>query len=120
MLAWLADLDEDRAFVSVVTLAELRHGIERLAVGGRRERLESWLRDDLPERFEGRILPIDIAVAHAWGRVMARARAAGRPISAMDAALAATAETRGLTLVTRNTADFAVLGPDLLNPWDAP
>ncbi|MBF0304661.1 MAG: type II toxin-antitoxin system VapC family toxin [Alphaproteobacteria bacterium] len=119
VVAWLADLDEDRAFVSVVTMAELRQGIERLTPGARRDRLELWLRDELSARFEGRILPIDTAIADAWGRVMARARAAGRPVGAMDAGLAATAAAHGLVLVTRNTADFAVLGLDLLNPWYA-
>ncbi len=117
VVAWLADLDEDSVFISVIALAELRHGIERMAAGMRRERLDAWVRDELPSRFEGRVLPVDGAVADAWGRVMARGQAAGRPLGAMDALVAATAEVHGLTLVTRNVSDFTVLGRTTVNPW---
>ncbi|HXY99801.1 MAG TPA: type II toxin-antitoxin system VapC family toxin [Stellaceae bacterium] len=117
VVAWLADADEDRVFISVITLAELRHGIERLAAGRRRRRLDEWLRDELPLRFEGRALPVDVAVADAWGRVMARGEAAGRSISTMDAFIAATAIAHGLTLVTRNAADFAGTVEAIVNPW---
>ena len=117
LVAWLATVDEDRVFISVVTLAELRYGIERMAAGRRRHRLEEWLRDALPVRFEGRVLPVDGVVADAWGKVAARSEAVGRPISAMDAFIAATAETHGLTLVTRNTSDFESAVNALVNPW---
>ena len=117
VVAWLGQVDEDRVFLSVVTLAELRHGIERMATGGRRDRLDRWLRDELPARFEGRVLPVDGNVADTWGRAMARAQAAGRPLGAMDAFLAATAEVHGLTLVSRNAPDFQALGNAILNPW---
>ena len=114
---WTADVDEDRVFLSVVTLAELRHGIERLATGKRRRRLEEWLREDLLVRFEGRVLAIDAGIAGRWGRIVARGEAAGRPIGAMDAFMAATAEAHALTLVTRNTADFAGSVSRMVNPW---
>jgi predicted nucleic acid-binding protein len=116
-MTWLAEADEDRVFISVVTLAELRHGIERLPLGSRRSRLDGWLTDQLPARFEARVLTVDAEVANSWGRVMARGQAAGRPVGTMDAFLAATAEQRGLTLVTRNVSDFEALGIRLLNPW---
>jgi predicted nucleic acid-binding protein len=108
--------DEDRVFISVITLAELRYGVERMAAASRRSRLEQWLRDELPLRFEGRILPVDVDVAEAWGTTLSRSEAAGRPIGAMDAFLAATAEIRRLTLVTRNASDFPLLKA-VLNPW---
>ena len=54
VVAWLAELDEDRAFISVVTLAELRHGVERMPAGARRSRLDEWLATQLPLRFEAR------------------------------------------------------------------
>lgn len=117
VVAWLAEADEDRVFISVITLAELRHGIERIAAGRRRNRLDEWLRDELPLRFEGRALPVDVAVADAWGRVMARGEAAGRPMGTMDAFIAATAIAHGLTLVTRNAADFAGTVKAIVNPW---
>lgn len=117
VIAWLAETDEDRVFISVVTLAELRHGIERLPAGARRNRLDTWLMGELLDRFETRMLPVDPAVADAWGRVMARGQAAGRPVGTMDAFIAATAEQYGLILVTRNVADFDVLGIQFINPW---
>ncbi|HZS83803.1 MAG TPA: type II toxin-antitoxin system VapC family toxin [Stellaceae bacterium] len=117
VVAWLAEVDEDRVFLSVVSLAELRSGIERMADGARRQQLDAWLRDELPLRFEGRVLPIDEAVADAWGKVVARRPAAGQPIGAMDAFLAATAEVRALTLVTRNARDFALGRVAVVDPW---
>jgi predicted nucleic acid-binding protein len=117
VVAWIADMDEDRVFLSVVTLAELRYGVERLAPGQRRTRLGGWLEDDLPLRFEGRILNIHPAVANACGRLVARAEAMGRPTEAMDAFIAATAEVHGLTVVTRNISDFQSLAKDVLDPW---
>jgi predicted nucleic acid-binding protein len=114
---WLAAIDEDRVFLCVVTLAELRHGIDRLEPGKRRDRLDAWVREELPLRFEKRVLPIDAPIADMWGRIVARSQAQGRTLHAMDAFLAATAEVHDLTLVTRNVSDFEVLGRTLLNPW---
>jgi predicted nucleic acid-binding protein len=117
VVAWLAELDEDRSFLSVVSLTELRHGIERLAAGRRRSRLDEWLRHDLTLRFEGRILAIDAAVADVAGSLMARRDMLGRPIGTMDAFIAATAEVHRLTLVTRNATDFEPSGTATFNPW---
>ncbi len=114
---WLAEADEDRIFISVVTLAELRYGIERLAAGQRRRRLDEWLREELPLRFEGRVLPIDASIADTWGRLMALREASGHPIGTADAFIAATAEARDLTLVTRNVSDFQQAVRAVVNPW---
>lgn len=117
VIAWVADVDEDRVFLSVVTLAELRCGIARLADGGRRRRLDAWLRDELPLRFEGRLLSVDEAIADRWGEVVARREAAGRPIGVMDAFIAATANVHALTLVTRNESYFEFAVNEIVNPW---
>jgi predicted nucleic acid-binding protein len=117
LIGWMESTDEDRVFLSVVTLAEVRYGVERVASGARRRRLEEWLGRELPLRFEGRMLPVDANVAEAWGKMVARSEATGRPIGAMDAFLAATAEVHHLTLVTRNVSDFRVLNA-VLNPWN--
>jgi len=116
LIGWMEAADEDRIFLSVVTLAELLHGVERMAPGARRARLEHWLQLELPLRFEGRILPVDEKIAEAWGRTVAHSESAGRPVGAMDAFLAATAEVHRLTLVTRNVAHFPGLKA-VLNPW---
>jgi|SRR5579872_393229 len=117
LLAWMNTVDEDRVYISVVTITELRYGIERLAPGSRRKRLEEWLWRELPLRFDGRILPIDESIADAGGRMVARSEAAGRPMEAIDAFLAATAEVHRLTLVTRNQSDFKAVLKTTLNPW---
>lgn len=117
VIEWLEQITEDDVFLSVVTFAELRHGIERLAAGVRRRRLDAWIQSELPTRFEGRIVLIDGAIADEWGRVVARRDALGRPIQAMDALIAATARVHNLTLVTRNVSDFSGSIKSVLNPW---
>ena len=117
VLAWLAQVNEDNTFLSVVTVTELRHGIERLAAGKRREQLDRWLRNDLASRFEERILAVDLSVADACGRLVARSEAVGQPIEPRDAFIAATAEVHGLTLVTRNASHFRATVKEILSPW---
>jgi len=117
VLAWLGQVDEDSVFLSVVTITELRYGIERLATGRRRDRLDGWLRTDLTSRFGERILPVDLEIAEACGRIVARSESVGRPIEPRDGFIAATAEVRGLTLVTRNVSDFAATVRNLVTPW---
>lgn len=117
VIDWVAEVDEDRVFLSVVTLAELRYGIERLADGKRRKRLDAWLRDELVLRFEGRVLSVDEMVADCWGEVVARREAIGRPIGVMDAFIAATANVHSLKLVTRNEKDFKSAVKEVVNPW---
>jgi predicted nucleic acid-binding protein len=116
LIGWMESADEDRVFLSVISLAELRCGIDRMPSGARRSRLEQWLQDELPLRFEGRVLYVDHRVAEAWGRTVARCDALGRPIGAMDAFLSAIADVHRLTLVTRNVSDFPTL-KTVLNPW---
>ncbi len=117
VITWLEEVDEDRVFLSVATLAELRHGIERLAHGARRKKLDAWLREELPLRFEARILPVTVEVADEWGRVISRCEAGGHPLAAMDGLIAATATVHNLTLVTRNVSDFETALKAVLNPW---
>ena len=117
VVKWLAEADEDRIFLSVITLSELRYGIERMPIGARRRRLESWLSHDLPVRFQGRLLPVDAAIADASGRLVARGDERGQPLGAMDSLLGATAQCHTMTLVTRNVSDFEQLGLTIINPW---
>jgi toxin FitB len=117
VVSWLADADEDRVFISVVTIAELRHGVERLAIGRQRKRLNEWIEGELLFRFEERILPIDAATADAWGRIVAHREGLGRPIGTMDAFIAATAQVHKLTLATRNQTDFEASVAAVVNPW---
>src|SRR5215469_3944004 len=70
VIDWLRQVDEDSVCLSVVSITELRYGIERLARGKRRDVLEAWLRNDLSSRFEGRIMSVDSEVADACGRLV--------------------------------------------------
>jgi predicted nucleic acid-binding protein len=117
VIAWADSVDEERVFLSVISLAEIRRGIELMVDGRRRNRLAAWLADELPERFTGRMLNIDDRVAEEWGLMMAKSQRAGAPLAIMDGFFAATAAVHGLTLVTRNVQHFAHLGIQLFNPW---
>lgn len=117
VLVWLDTVDEDRAFISVISIAELRRGIGLMEDGRRRTALAAWLAQDLPARFASRILPIDHVVAERWGDLMAQSRRSGVALSVIDAFFAATALANNLMLVTRNVKDFAAFGVPLLNPW---
>jgi toxin FitB len=117
VVAWLAEVEEEHVFMSVVSFAELRRGVDLLPPGRRRDRLEDWIADDLAARFYGRVLDVDRRVADAWGRIMARSQRAGRGLGSMDAIFAATAESHELTLVTRNVRDFDGVGISLHDPW---
>lgn len=98
-------------------LGEIRKGLELLASGSCKRALVTWLDDDVPERFHGRILAVDRAVAESWGRLSAEGRRSGRPLPVIDGLMLATAERHGLTFVTRNAADCEGRGVPVLNPW---
>jgi len=119
VVAWLAAVDEDRLLLSVITLAELRNGVASLPPSRRREQLDTWLSYELRDRFAGRLLPIDAAIADQWGSITAAAKAMGRTIHAMDALLAASAFVHELTLVTRDQSDFEGVGIALFCPWSS-
>lgn len=114
VVAWFTPRPASTLFLSVLTLGELRKGVECLADTDRRAALLDWLEAELPIFFTGRILPVDAQVADRWGRLVATA---SRPLPAIDSLLAATAAHHGLSLVTRNVRDFADLGLEVINPW---
>jgi predicted nucleic acid-binding protein len=119
VMEWLDGLDEDRAFISVVSIAEIRRGVALMDAGRKRDALAEWLAEDLPRRFENRVIPIDELVALAWGDLMGSAKRSGRGMSSMDGLIAATAIKHDLTLATRNIKDFESFGISLLDPWTA-
>lgn len=115
---WLNTQDEESLFLSALTIGELEKGITALGAGGKRDRLNKWVREELLPRFEGRVLPIDEKVALRWGQVTAAAQARGFSLSTIDSLLAATALEHRLELVTRNVADMKHSGVHVLNPWE--
>jgi predicted nucleic acid-binding protein len=119
VIGFLRSLEFRSTFLSVITVSEIRFGVDRLPNGARRRNLEHWLTWDLTLDFGDRILLIDEAVAHVAGSLRAKALAARRPMGVMDAFIAATAQVHGLTLVTRNFRDFEAWGGPVHNPWSA-
>lgn len=113
---WMAERPTTTLYLSVLTLGELRKGVEGLMEEARKRRLLDWLEVELPAYFAGRIVSVDAAVADRWGRLLAHAR---RPVPAIDSLLAATALAHGLTLVTRNLKDFQYPDLQVLDPWVA-
>ena len=114
VVEWFAQRPASTLFLSVLTLGELRKGVEGVKDVTRRMALLDWLDADLPAFFTGRILSVDAPVADRWGRMLA---AAGRPVPAIDSLLAATAIHHGLSLVSRNVRDLTDFGLDVINPW---
>jgi predicted nucleic acid-binding protein len=117
VVQWVDNVDEEKLFLSAITIGEIKEGIEKLPDTERRRVLEEWLRDDLLFRFKDRVLPIDTDVMLIWGKLAAGLERRGRAMPAIDSLLAATALNHGLSLVTRNEADFVHSGANLVNPW---
>jgi len=111
--AWFSNLDEKEIYLSVLTLGEIRRGIESVS---RRDpmagsNLNAWLAR-ISMGFEDRIIPVDVTIAEEWGRMNVP-----DPLPVIDGLLAATAKIRGLTLATRNVRDIARTGIDLVDPF---
>lgn len=114
VLAWFENIPSEALHISVLTLGEIRKGVEQMPDSARREKLRLWLEHDLAGWFETRVLPVDIQVADRWGRLIAQM---GRPVPSIDSLLAATALHHELRLVTRNQKDFDYPGLEVINPW---
>ncbi|EAY4678794.1 PIN domain-containing protein [Salmonella enterica] len=112
--AWAESIDASVLFVSSITIMELELGIlsveRRDAIQG--SRLRSWLEQHVLPEFSGRTLPVDTAVALRCARLHVPDKRSER-----DAIIAATALVHGMTVVTRNVADFEPTGVAIINPW---
>lgn len=120
VLRWVESVDEQSLFISVLTVGEIASSVTKKAQGSRRIELERWLKQDLVERFSGRVLPVDVDVARVWSKVRSDTERLGRRLSAIDSLLAATALAHDLTLATRNIEDLHELvqsGVTLYSPW---
>lgn len=117
VVAFLHQADEDRLFLSVITLAELRRGVALKPDGKAKQALEVWMAGPLIERFSGRVVHVDRHIANAWGELMASAQRRGLALHVMDGFLAATAIAHQFTLATRNVRDFEPFGVPVFDPW---
>lgn len=118
VVEFVDSLDAEDVYLSVITIGEIVKGIERLPSSKRRSELQAWLNDDLLVRFEGNVVPLDIDIMAAWGRITARLESAGKTMPAIDSLIAATVLDRKMTLVTRNVSDFEGTNAEIVNPWE--
>ncbi|MCU1273304.1 MAG: type toxin-antitoxin system VapC family toxin [Bryobacterales bacterium] len=119
LVTWISGTDENLLYLSVLTLGEIRKGIEALTQPARRVQLKTWLDSELRLRFSGRILTVDDDVADRWGVMVGRAAARKIALPVIDGLLAATALHYNLTLVTRNSKDVAGTEALVFNPWES-
>ena len=114
---WFARVPDENMYLSVVTIGELRKGIDRLSADdARRPKLERWFAL-VRQVFAGRIVEFDERTALAWGSLVGEAMRTGKSRPAIDAQLAATSLINGMVLVTRNEKDFAHTDVQILNPF---
>ena len=117
VIEWFDAQNDETLYISVLAIGEIRKGITKLGTSKRAGELNSWL-ESVVVRFDTRILSFDITMANRWGDLKAGLESKGRPMPVIDSLMAATALARGLTLVTRNTQDFADTGVKIFDPWD--
>lgn len=110
---WLSGIGIDQLFLSVITLGEIRKGINSLEDSLKKQNILQWLETDLYSHFLGRTIAVDHVVVDKWGYISARFT-----IPAIDGLIAASALVHNLKLVTRNTKDFEnIQGLEVINPW---
>ncbi len=117
VVEWLDRLDPNTIYLSVITIGEIRKGIEKLPPSKRRDKVKEWLEEDLLLRFQGRILNITTEVMLIWGELTGRLENEGRRITALDSLITAIALHGSYHLVTRNERDFQHTGVKIVNPW---
>jgi predicted nucleic acid-binding protein len=119
VVTFVANRPLEQLFVSSVTLAEIRFGIELLAEHNRRAELNEWLTHKVRPMFEHRVLQVTEDVMLKWRLLVEMGRKTGLVFSQPDLLIAATAIQHNLTVVTRDRSDFDKAGVPVLNPWDA-
>jgi len=115
VVLWFSKVEKENLYLSVLTLGEIRKGVDKLADGEKKQKLSIWLEKEIPIWFESRLLMIDAEVADYWGKLQAQSK---NPLPAIDSLLAATALAHNLCLVTRNVDDFRPMGVQIINPWE--
>lgn len=114
VINWLNQIPSEDLFISVLTIGEIKQGVEKLAHGKKRNELLHWVEFSLHQWFGMNSLPITKEVAERWGFLNAHHK---KTLPTIDSLLAATALTHNLKLVTRNKKDFIVEGLEVINPF---
>ncbi len=116
VIDWLNSTPNERLFLSVITVGEIRKGLTKLPESKKKNALANWL-NTLLEDYQNRIYPVNLAVAENWGNMQGRTEQEGTPLASIDSLIAAVAYTYNLILVTRNESDFVASNLTILNPW---
>jgi hypothetical protein len=117
VVAFISEQVLDKLYVSTVTFAEIRFGIECIAEATRRSELKLWLENQLRPMFEDRILPVTEDILLKWRLIIEAGRKSGHTFAHPDVLIAATAAFHGLTVVSRDESEFIAAGVATLNPW---
>jgi predicted nucleic acid-binding protein len=118
VIRWVDGIDEEKLFLSVITIGEIQRGIERLLESHRKTELLDWMNNGLIERFGQRILPLETQTMFLWGSLTARMENSGHRMPLMDSLIVASALQHSLIIVTRNVSDFIPCGAQVINPWE--
>ena len=117
VIEWLGAQNYQHVYLTALTSAEVRHGLNHMPAGKRQALLQAAVEALFENEFAGRILPFDEAASLCYAQLVVERERAGRPIQAFDAQIAAIARAHGATVATRNTKDFEQCGVTLVNPW---
>lgn len=118
VIEWLDGQRAETVWLSVITIAEIRFGLAIMPDGRRRDHLEQLFGGFLLAGFGDRLLDFDQLAAEAYAEIRSSRRAIGKPVRTLDAQIAAIAKSRGISIATRNIADFEGTGPVLINPFE--
>ena len=118
VLDFIHNIKEDKVFLSVITIGEIKAGIEKLDNGAKKDKLLLWLNVDLLERFKFRILDINVEIMLTWGNISNKLKTIGKPLPIMDSLIGATCQIKNMTLITRNKKDFQNLDINIINPFN--
>lgn len=116
-LRWIANQEEYHLYLSVLTIGELTKGIKKSNDDSKQAPLQKWIEQDLKNRFQHRLLPINIEICEKWGTLLGEAERVGVKLPTIDALIASTAYVHNLKIVTRNVLDFEKCKIDIVNPW---
>jgi toxin FitB len=117
VIRWMEAGDESKMYLSVLTIGEITKGITKLPDGDRKNKLQSWVNNDLTQRFASRLLEIDAAISIAWGELLGEAEKRGEKLPVIDSLIVASANVYGLVIVTRNVKDMECCQVKVFNPW---
>lgn len=116
--SFIKNLDEEKIYLSAITIGEIKYGIENTKSETKKEELTHWLYSHLFKRFENKIIDIDSEVMIAWAKTTYKLQKIGKPMPIMDLLIASTCIAKNYILITRNEKDFAALDMEIINPFE--